>query len=283
MNKNWIYFLIGVLMIIVTNSFFIVEQMNQAIVFQFGEAVKSINTPGLKFKIPLIQSVRYFDNRILNYTLDEKEIIAKDEKRLIVSAFIKYKIFNPLKFYQTVGTEDKASSKLYSILDSSLRQVIGQSPLSSLLSTERQDIMQKIKEIVNDKSSRLGLDIIDLRILRADLPKENSEAIYRRMSSDREKEAKEFRAEGAAEAEKIRAEAERDRKIILSQAYKQSETLRGEGDSIAAKIYSDAYSKDAEFFAFYRSLASYRKSFDKDNTKLIISPNSKFMKYFEGQ
>ena len=171
MNKNWIYFLIGVLMIIVTNSFFIVEQMNQAIVFQFGEAVKSINTPGLKFKIPLIQSVRYFDNRILNYTLDEKEIIAKDEKRLIVSAFIKYKIFNPLKFYQTVGTEDKASSKLYSILDSSLRQVIGQSPLSSLLSTERQDIMQKIKEIVNDKSSRLGLDIIDLRILRADLPR----------------------------------------------------------------------------------------------------------------
>lgn len=281
-NKNWLFFAIGVFSIIILNSFFTVEQWRQAIVFQFGEAVDLVKTPGLKFKIPLLQSVRYFDNRILNYTLDEKEILAKDEKRLIVSAFIKYKIANTLKFYQTVGTEDKASSKLYSILDSSLRQVIGQAPLSSLLSSERTTIMKNIQEIVNEKSNRFGIDIIDLRILRADLPKENSEAIYRRMASDREKEAKEFRAQGAAEADRIKAEADRDRQVMLSEAYKKAQTLKGEGDHTAAKIYSNAYEKDPEFYEFYKSLNAYKKSFDKDNTKIIISPNSKFMKFFGG-
>jgi membrane protease subunit HflC len=283
MNRNGLYFFIGILITLALNSFFIVEQRKQAIIFQFGEAVDSIATPGLKFKLPLIQSVRFFDNRILNYTLDEKEILAKDEKRLIVSAFIKYKITNTLKFYQTVGTEDKAASKLYSILDSSLRQVIGQAPLSSLLSNHRSVIMKDIQGIVNEKSTRFGIDIVDLRILRADLPKENSEAIYRRMASDREKEAKEFRAEGAAEAEKIKAEADKDRKIIIAEAYRKSETLKGEGDSIASKIYSQAYSQDPEFYDFYKSLNAYKNSFDSDNTKFIISPNSKFMKYFEGQ
>ena len=283
MNRNWVFFAAGALIIIILNSFFIVDQRKQAIIFQFGEAVESIKTPGLKFKIPLIQSVTYFDNRILNYILDEKEILAQDEKRLIVSAFIKYKIANTLKFYQTVGTEDKASSKLTSILNSSLRQVIGQVPLSSLLSAERTNIMEKIQNIVNEQSSRFGIDIVDFRILRADLPKENSEAIYRRMQSEREKEAKEFRAQGASEAEKIKAEADRDRKVLLANAYRRAESTRGEGDGTASKIYADTYSKDSDFYQFYKSLTTYKKSFNKDNTKLILSPDNKFMKFFEGQ
>lgn len=283
MNKPWVYFIIGIIAIVALNSMFVVEQWNQAIIFQFGEAIKSIQEPGLKFKIPLIQSTTHFDKRILNYNLEEKEILAQDEKRLIVSAYIKYRITDPVRFYQTVGTQDKAPSRLYSILDSSLRQVIGQVPFNSLLGHQRSDIMKRIEETISSKSDRFGVSVVDVRILRADLPKENSEAIYRRMQSEREKEAREFRAQGAQEAEKIKSEADRDRKIIIADAYKISEILRGEGDAIAAKLYAEAYSKDAEFYEFYKSLDSYKKSFSKENTKIILSPANEFMRIFNNK
>lgn len=280
MNKNWLFFLIGIIAFVFLNSVFIVDQWKQAIVFQFGQSVRLIKEPGLHFKIPLVQNVRFFDIRILNYNLKEKEILASDEKRMIVSAFIKYRIINALEFYKTIGTEDLAASKLYSILDSSLRQIVGRVPLSYMLTEKRIGVMQDIAKIVEEKSKRFGIDIIDVRILRADLPKENSEAVYRRMQSEREKEAKEFRSEGLSEADKIKAQADKEARLIIAEAKKNAQILKGEGDSIAAKIYANAYNKDPEFYEFYKSMNSYKHSFKNTDTKIILTPDNKFMKFF---
>ena len=262
------------------NSLYIVDQQKQALVFQFGEVVKVNKEPGLHFKIPVIQKVEFFDNRILNAYVDEKEVIAKDRKRLLVNAYAKYKITDPLKFYQTLRDDHLVKSRLNPIFESSLREALGKVPLVALLTDERVGIMRQIKELVNVQVSNFGIDIVDVRILRADLPKENSAAIYRRMQTDREKEAKESRAEGAEEAQRVKSHAEKDRKVIIAEAQKQGDIIRGEGEAISAKIYADSYGKDNEFFAFYRSLQSYRLIFDKENTKLILSPNSELLKYF---
>jgi len=282
-NKNLYIiaaFFIG--LIFISNSVFIVHQRQQALVFQFGEVVKTIKEPGLSFKLPFIQSVDFFDLRLLNFVADEKEVVASDQKRLIVSVFAKYKIENPLEFYKAVSNEAGARSKLNAILESSMRQVVGMYPLSALLSNQRAQIMKDIQANFSQESERFGIKIIDVRILRADLPKTNSQAINERLQAYYEKQARESRAEGAEESQRIKANAERDQKVIVAEAKNAADITRGEGDAEAAKIAADTYLKDPDFFEFYRSLQVYKNTLNKDDTKMVLSPDSQFFKFLNG-
>lgn len=282
MDKNLKYIIFAAIAVILFgNLFFVVDQTQQAIVLQFGESKRIEKDPGLHLKVPFVQNIVYFDNRLLNVTADEKELIAKDQKRVIISAYAKYQITDPLKFYQTVKSIKGLEARLNNILDSSLRQVIGDEPLAKLLSNARADIMAHIEQIVNKESLKFGVDVVDARILRADLPNENSAAIYKRMQADREKEAKEFRAQGEEEAQIIQSTSEKERTIILAKAYKTAQTTKGEGDATAGKTYADAFKIDPEFYGFYRSLDAYKKSFNnKEDTSIILSPKGEFLRYF---
>ena len=283
MHRNLVYIIIFfVLILVVSNTVFIVQQRQQALVFQFGEVVRTIKETGLSFKLPLIQSVDFFDLRLLNFIAEGQEVVASDQKRLIVSAFAKYKIENPLEFYKAVQNESGAKSKLNAILESSMRQVIGMYPLSALLSDQRVQIMKKIQEAFAKEAERFGIKIIDVRILRADLPKANSQAINERLQAYYEKQARESRAEGEEEAQRIRASAERDQKVIIAEAQNLAQIMRGEGDAEAAKISADAYSKDPSFFEFYRTMQVYKNTLNKDDTRMILSPDSKFFRFLSG-
>lgn len=280
MNK--IYYLTLIILgfvFCILSSMFIVNQTQKAVVFQFGEAVRVIDEPGLKFKIPLVQNVRYFDNRILDVSAEDKELTASDGKRVIVNSFAKYRIADPIKYFKTVQSTQGANLRLNEILESSMRKVIGKVILSTLLTDERTNLMLLIKEHVDTEAKAFGIDVIDARIKRSDLPQENSEAIYRRMQTEREKMAKQIRAEGREEGARIRAKADKESKIIIADAYKESERIKGEGDGEAARIYNVSYSKDAEFYKFYRLLGSYKKSLDKDNTSFVVSPKADYFKY----
>jgi membrane protease subunit HflC len=268
------------IMILLMGSMFTVDQRQQVLVLQFGEPIRVIDTPGIKFKMPLLQNTVFFDKRIIDLSISEQEVIASDQKRLIINAFAKYQIIDPLKFYTTVGNVYGLSTKLSGILDSSLRQVIGEVTLSELLTENRGDVMKKIQEAVSESSEIFGIKIVDVRIMRADLPKENSDAIYARMQTEREKEAREIRANGAEEADKIRAEADKQKTIILADAKKNADLARGTGEAEAIKIYASSYGKDPEFADFYRSMNAYKEAFKSDKTKMIISPDSEFFKYF---
>lgn len=246
---------------------------------QFGEPIRVINKPGIKFKLPLLQDALFFDKRIIDLDIADQEVIAADQKRLIINAFAKYQIIDPLKFYTTVRSTQGLSSKLSGILDSSLRQVIGEEILSKLLTEDRGKIMQKIKDVVSHESEIFGIKIVDVRIMRADLPKENSDAIYARMQTERGKEAKEIRANGAEEADKIRAEADKQKTILLANAKKDADLARGNGEAEAIKIYANSYGRDPEFADFYRSMNAYKEAFQAD-TKMVISPEGEFFKYF---
>ncbi|MEK6734506.1 MAG: protease modulator HflC [Pseudomonadota bacterium] len=275
-----IAFVLGLFLI--ANSFFIVQQRQQALVFQFGEVVKVVKEPGLSFKIPFIQSVDFFDLRLLNFIAEEKEVVASDQKRLIVSAFAKYKIDDPLEFYKAVQNEYGARSKLNAILESSMRQVVGMYPLLALLSEERTQIMKDIYNDFSKEAQRFGIKIVDVRILRADLPKTNSQAINERLQAYYEKQAREFRAEGAEEAQRIKSNAEKDQRITIAEAQNIANITRGKGDAEASKISAETYSKDPEFFEFYKTMQLYKKTINKNDTRLVLSPNSKLFKYLEG-
>jgi len=266
--------------LIFIGSVFTVDQRQQVLILQFGEPVRAISTPGIKFKIPLLQDAVFFDKRIIDLSLAEQEVIASDQKRLIINAFVKYQITDPLKFYTTVNNVYGLSSKLSSILDSSLRQVIGGVTLSELLTENRVDVMKKIRDVVSESSEIFGVKIVDVRIMRADLPKENSDAIFARMQTEREKEAREIRANGAEEADKIRAEADKEKTIILAEAKKKSDLTRGDGEATAAKIYASSYGRDPEFADFYRSMNAYKEALKTDKTKMVISTDGEFFKYF---
>lgn len=284
MNNNKLpFYLVAILAVFLAlNSCYVVDQRQQALVFQFGEVVKVVKKAGLHIKLPIIQKVVYYDNRILNVTAEDKEVTAKDQKKIIVNAFAKYKIQDPIKFYQSVRDEIGLRSRLNQILESSLRSIIGKSVLTDLLTEKRTTIMKEIQQLVNEQAVNFGIEIIDVRILRADLPKENSEAIFKRMQTDREKAAKEFRAEGAEEAERIKSRADKDRKIILAEAQKNAEIIRGEGDGISGKIFADAFNQDPEFYNFYRSLQAYKEALGKNDTTIILSPDSEFLRYMNG-
>ena len=273
---------IFIILLLIFNTFFVVDQRKQALVLQFGKVIKTINKAGISYKIPLVQNAIFFDKRIIDLALPEQEVIASDQKRLLINAFAKYKIIDPVKFYTTVVNNQGLANKLAGILDSSLRQVIGEIPLNELLTENRGDIMKDIKDVVSDSSEIFGIEIVDVRIMRTDLPKENSDAIYARMQTEREKEAKEIRAKGAQEAQKIKAEADKQKTIIEAEAKKDADIVRGEAEAEANKIYANSFGKDPEFADFYRSMQAYQKSLLNDNnkTKMIISPDGEFFKYF---
>jgi len=261
-------------------SLFIVKEINQAIVLQFGDPKRIISTPGLQVKIPFIQNVVFLDRRILSLDPAPEEVIASDQKRLIVDAFARFKIIDPLKFYISVGNERVARSRLATIINSRLRSVLGTQSLATLLSEDRTKQMAIIQESVNAEAEKFGIKIIDVRIKRADLPQANSEAIYRRMQTEREREAKEFRARGAEMAVTITSTADKEVTVILANAKKQSEIMKGEGDGMRNKIFADAFGKDPDFFAFYRAMQAYETALIGGDTSLILSPDSEFFKFF---
>ena len=261
-------------------SVFVVKEINQAIVLQFGDPKKIILKPGLNFKIPFIQNVVFLDKRILNLDTPPEEVIASDQKRLIVDAFARFQIVDPLKFYISVGNERVARSRLSTIINSRLRSVLGKQELQTLLSKDRAKQMSLIQDGVNNEAENFGIKIVDVRIKRADLPQANSEAIFRRMQTEREREAKEFRAKGAEMAVTITSTADKEVTVILANAQKQSEIMKGEGDGKRNKIFAEAFGQDPEFFAFYRAMQAYEKALIGGETSLILSPDSEFFKFF---
>jgi len=261
-------------------SLFTVKEINQAIVLQFGDPKRVIAEPGLQVKIPFIQNVVFLDRRILSLDPAPEEVIASDQKRLIVDAYARFRIVDPLKFYISVGDERVARSRLATIINSRLRSVLGTQSLATLLSEDRTKQMAIIQDGVNAEAKKFGITIIDVRIKRADLPQANSEAIYKRMQTEREREAKEFRARGAEMAVTITSTADKEVTVLLANAKKQSEIMKGEGDGQRNKIFADAFGKDPEFFSFYRAMQAYEKALIGGDTSLILSPDSDFFKFF---
>jgi len=272
--------LIFVIGLAVYLSLFTVKEINQAIVLQFGDPKKVITQAGLQVKIPFIQNVVFLDRRILSLDPPPAEVIASDQKRLIVDAYARFKIIDPLKFYISVGDERVARSRLATIINSRLRSVLGKQSLATLLSEDRTKQMAIIQEGVNVEAEKFGIKIIDVRIKRADLPQANSEAIYKRMQTEREREAKEFRARGAEMAVTITSTADKEVTVLLANAKKQSEIMKGEGDGQRNKIFANAFGRDPEFFSFYRAMQAYEKALIGSDTSLILSPDSDFFKFF---
>ena len=261
-------------------SIFIVQEINQAIVLQFGDPKKIVTKSGLNFKLPFIQNVAYLDRRVLNLDNPPEEVIAADQKRLIVDAIARFKIIDPLKFYISVGNERVARQRLATIINSRIRGVLGKQELATLLSTDRAKQMSIIQNDVNKEAQNFGIEIVDVRIKRADLPQANSEAIYARMQTERQREAKEFRAQGAEAATRITSTADKEVTVILANAQKKSEIMKGEGDGQRNKIFAGAFGKDPQFFSFYRAMQSYENALIGGDTSLILSPDSDFFKFF---
>ena len=280
MSKTAIFSIFSIILFfIVVSCFFTMNERQQGLVLQFGEPKRVIKESGLHFKIPLIQNVVRYDRRILEYNLPVEEVIAVDKKRMLVDSFARFQITDPLEFYKTVGNEVNVRNRLNSNVISSLRRVVGRVTLDELLSAERSNIMDRIKIEVNDEAKRFGIEVVDVRIRRADLPEANSQAIFERMISERVREAKEFRAKGAEEAQRIRAEADKEKTVILAEATRKSEILKGEGESSSIDIYSEAFERDPEFYSFYRSMQAYDKVLGEDGTTMILSPDSEFLQY----
>ena len=276
-------FLLPIIIVLAATAFFsifIIKEINQAIVLQFGDPKRIISKPGIYFKIPFIQNVVFLDKRILNLDTPPEEVIASDQKRLIVDAFARFQITDPLKFYISVGNERVARSRLSTIINSRIRSVLGTQRLQTLLSEDRTKQMSLIQDGVNNEAEKFGIKIVDVRIKRADLPPANSEAIYRRMQTEREREAKEFRAKGAEMAITITSTADKEVTVILAEAEKESQIMKGEGDGMRNKIFAEAFGKDPEFFAFYRAMQAYEKALIGGETSLILSPDSEFFKFF---
>ena len=261
-------------------SFFIVHQNEQAIVLEFGKPVRIINEPGLYWKIPVVQTVDYFDKRILDLDTASQEVTASDQKRLIVDAFARYRIVDPLLFYQTVRDERVVRSRLGPIVESSLRRVLGGATFQDVVKDNREALMKRIAQQVNDEGKEFGLEVVDVRIKRADLPEQNSKNIFDRMRAERQREAAEFRAEGAGAANRIRANADREVTVIKADATREGERIRGDGDAERNRIFADAFSRDPDFFAFYRSMQAYEAGIKSGDTRMLLSPDSEFFKYF---
>ena len=278
--KKFLIPIVIVLGVAVFQSVFIVQEINQAIVLQFGDPKKIITKSGLNFKLPFIQNVAYLDKRVLNLDNPPEEVIAADQKRLIVDAFARFKIVDPLKFYISVGNERVARQRLATIINSRIRGVLGKQELATLLSKDRAKQMSIIQNDVNTEAKNFGIEIVDVRIKRADLPQANSEAIYARMQTERQREAKEFRAQGAEIATRIKSTADKEVTVILANAKKKSEIMKGAGDGQRNDMFASAFGKDPSFFSFYRAMQSYEKALIGGDTSLILSPDSDFFKFF---
>ena len=272
--------LIIVGLIIAYGSVFTVYQTRQALVVRLGEPIRQVTQPGLHFKVPLIDSVIQIDNRILDLENPAQEVIASDQKRLVVDAFARYRIEEPLKFYQTVGSVERANSQLSILLNSALRRVLGEATLSDVVRDDRSQLMARVRDQLNAEAQAFGITIIDVRIRRADLPEQNSQAVYQRMQTERQQEAAQIRAQGTQRAQEIRAKADRDVTVLLADAQSTGEKVRGEGDGERNRIYAEAYGKDLDFFAFYRSMQAYEAGFQSSDTRMLLKPNSEFFRFF---
>ncbi len=269
--------------IIAAASTFTVQQTEQALVLRFGDPVAGrglVTEPGLHFKFPFIENVVYLDNRILDVEAPKQEVLASDNNRLDVNSFLRYRIVDPLKFYQTVGTTERANSQLGFILNSAVRRVLGEANMTDIVRDNRNNLMLKIREQVNQEGGRLGIAATDVRIRRADLPKQISEKVFSRMQSERAREAAEYRAQGSEQAQTITAKADRDVVVLRGEAQRKADQTRGEGDAERNRIFAEAYGKDPDFFAFYRSMQAYEAGLKPTETRMIISPKSDFFRFF---
>jgi membrane protease subunit HflC len=275
--------LLVVVAVIMDLSFFTVSQTEIVLITQLGQPVRVIETPGLHAKIPFVQTAIPFDRRLLDYDAPQEEVILGDQRRLKVDSFTRYKITNPLEYYQSVGpTEDGIRARLNSVVTSSLRRVLGNETLLNVLSVQRSRIMGAIRTEVNDEMKNFGVNVIDVRIRRADLPEENTEAILQRMQSERKRVAAQARAEGAEASARIKADADRQKTVLLAQAQADAEKLKGEGEAQAIAIYADAFQRDPAFFATWRTLQAYKEAFSTGKSHLVLSPQDDFLKLMQG-
>ncbi|HZK11430.1 MAG TPA: protease modulator HflC [Atribacterota bacterium] len=279
MKKGTLLIILIVAIIFLANlSLFIVDETKQAIVLQFGKPIRAIKEPGLNWKLPFIQNVVFFEDRLLVYDAAPTEVITKDKKTLIVDNYARWKIVDPLKFLQTVRDLNGAQARLDDIIYSELRVDLGSFDMSEIVSERREGIMKRVTEISSEKASTYGIEIVDVRIKRVDLPPENEKYIFDRMKAERERIAKQYRAEGQEESAKIIAETEREKTVILAEAYKTAQTLKGEGEAESVKIYAESFNQDPEFYKFYRTLEAYKMTF-KDKTTVLLSTDSDFLRY----
>ncbi len=269
--------------IVLITSVFIVQENEQVIVLRFGNPQEEVKEPGLHFKLSFIDKVQTYEKRILNVDPPAEQVLLADQKRLVIDTFARYKIVNMLKFFQALGTESAAEQRLYTIINSAVRQSLGRVSLASVLSGKRNDLMKTIIKDVNAEAERMGIQIVDVRIVRADLPDQVTQSTFARMRSEREREAREARAEGAQLSTEIKSTAEKERSIILAEAQKDAQILRGKGDNEAITIYSKAFNQDPQFYAFYRSLEAYKKSLADPETTLVLTPDSEFFKFFRNK
>jgi membrane protease subunit HflC len=275
--------------ILVSSSTFIVDQTEEALVLQLGEVRRVVgcdtcasNQPGLYFKRPFVENVVLYDKRVLDFEPPHEEVIVSDQKRLVTDTYTRYRITNPLQFYQTVGSEAGVRARLSALVTGSLRRVLGSVTLNDILSEKRAAIMRQIRDEVAAQAKPFGIDVVDVRLRRADLPEENSQAVYARMQSEREQQARQYRGEGAEAAQSVRANAERERTVILAEAQRDAQRVRGDGDGQSIKIYADAFGQDKEFFVFYRSLQAYREALNGKDTSFVLTPEGNFFRFFGG-
>jgi membrane protease subunit HflC len=271
----------AVVLVLLYSAVFTVHQTQQALILQFGNPVRVVREPGIGLKVPFIQHVEYFDRRVLDFDAPSVELVLGDQKRLQVDAFARYRIADPLLFRQSVGNELAFRGRLEPIVFSSLRSVLGEVSLFTILSVERLQLMNRIRQDANRALNRFGVEVVDVRIKRADLPPENSQAIFRRMQTERDREAKELRAQGAEIAQRIRARADRERRVLIAEAQKTAEITRGEGDAEAVRIFAEAYGSDPQFFDLFRSLQAYREALGDGSTSFVLSPQGPFFRYFD--
>ncbi|WFU43180.1 protease modulator HflC [Bradyrhizobium sp. CB82] len=274
--------LIALLLILIVaySSVFTVQQTEQALVVRLGEPVKVVTEPGLNFKAPFIDSVISIDKRILDLENPSQEVIASDQKRLVVDAFARYRIKNALRFYQSVGSIQAANLQLTTLLNAALRRVLGEVSFITVVRDEREKLMGRIREQLDREADGYGIEVVDVRIRRADLPEQNSQAVYDRMKTERQREAAEFRAQGGQKAQEIRSKADREATVIVAEANSQAEQTRGAGDAERNRLFAEAYSKDQDFFAFYRSMTAYENGLRSSDTRYLLRPDSEFFRYF---
>jgi len=268
------------LLIVGYGSLFTINQTQQGLVVRLGKVVDAPTEAGLHTKWPFVDSVIYIDKRILDLENSSQEIIAADQKRLVVDAFARYRIHDPLKFYQTVGSIDAANSRLSTLLNADLRRVLGEATLTHIVRDEREALMARVRDQLDQQAQEFGISVVDVRIRRADLPEQNSQFVYTRMQTERQREAAEFRGQGSQRAQEIRARADRDVTVLLAEAFSKAEQTRGEGDAERNRIFADAFSKDPEFFAFYRSMQAYEAGLKHGDTRMVLKPDSNFFRYF---
>ncbi len=272
--------LLGAAAAAVYASAFIVHQNEQALVLEFGKPKRVVSHPGLHWKLPLVETVDIFDKRILDIDTQTQEVTASDQKRLIVDAFARYKIVDPLKFYQTLRYEGAVRSRLGPIVESALRRALGAATFQDVVRDRREELMKQIAANVNQEGRDFGLEIVDVRIKRADLPEQNQKSVFDRMRAERQREAAEFRAQGTGEASRIKATADREVTVIKAEATRKGEELRGQGEAERNRIFAQAFERDPDFFAFYRSMQAYEEGLKPGDTRLVISPDGDFFKYF---